>query len=346
VQFRDVEAQIVDRGFEQGWIQPQPPKAKTGRTVAIVGSGPAGLAAAQQLARAGHQVVVYEKDVAPGGLLRYGIPPFRLDKALLDRRLEQLKAEGVVFKTGTRIGEGLPASELRRQYDAVLLAVGASKPRDLAVAGRELKGIHYAIDFLRQGQGNGSTNGTFDVKGKTVVVIGGGLTGEDCVETALLGGAVRVHQLEILPKGPEKAGGHVVEDDDRVSRRYCVSTQRFVPGQAGRVGSLHAAQVQWVPSAKGPVMQTVPESEFQLDADLVLLAVGFDPLPDEAIVQQMELPIDDRGRLVARELVVSNSGVFVAGDLANGASYVATAIDSGRQAAAKIETYLARKQQQ
>ena len=346
VGFRTVESQIVDRGFELGWIQPAPSRHKSARRVAVVGSGPAGLAAAQQLARSGHQVVVFEKDDRPGGLLRYGIPGFRLAKELVDRRLAQLAAEGVTFKTSTRVGEDVSAADLLKEFDAVLLSTGASRCRDLKVPGRELSGVHFAIDFLRRcGQGR-LADGGIDLAGKTVAVIGGGLTGEDCVETAVMQGARQVHQLEIMPKAPEKAGGHMDQDGNGVVRQFCVSTRKL-EGRDGQVRRLRATRVQWVPSAKGPVMQEISGGDIDLSVDVVLLAMGFDPVPDDKLVQQLCLAVDDRGKVIVQDhaasvtSAASGPGIFVAGDLIHGASYVATAINSGRQAAQRIEKYLA-----
>jgi len=344
VQVKQIEREIVRRGFEAGWIEPQRPAEKSGKKVAIVGSGPAGLAAAQQLTRAGHGVTVFERDEAPGGLLRLGIPDFRLDKDLLDRRLEQIAAEGVVFTTGVEVGKDLPADQLTEQFDAVLLATGAVKPRDLDVPGRKKKGIHFALDYLRQENRRSagqyvSDAQTVHAKGKTVVVLGGGETGSDCVETALAQGAVKVHQLEILAEsGTHNDPTH--RKPAEVERRFCVATREFL-GQ-GYVEQLSAAHVRWMQTANGPRMVEVPGSQFKLSADMVVLALGYEAEIPQTLAAQFGLECDDGGRLTLRDFATSADGVFAAGDAATGPGLVATAIHTGRKAAEKIHEYLAR----
>ena len=347
VRVRDIESRIIERAFAEGWVAAQPPARKSGRNVAVIGSGPAGLAAAQQLARAGHRVVVFEKDDRPGGLLRYGIPDFRLQKKLIDRRLEQLAAEGVEFRTGLRVGADISGRQLKEEFDAICLAVGATGPKDLDIPGRRQQGIHFAMDFLRQQ--NLRVAGTvldeaeaISARGKVVAVIGGGLTGEDCVQTALLQGAKEVHQLEILPRAAKSAQLEDQDHDpDTVTRRYCVSAREF-PGDGRHVRELRAAMVQWPPSAKGPVMREIPGSDFRMKVDLVLLAMGFAPTVDASLAEDLHLETDAGGRIVIQNYATSADGVFAAGDLVTGASYVVTAIDSGRRAATKIIEYLAK----
>ena len=327
-----VEASIIDRAFEEGYVAPKPAARKTGRSVAVVGSGPAGLAAAQQLARAGHDVTVFEKEALPGGLLRYGIPAFRLDKSLIDRRLEQLKAEGVEFKTNHVIGRDTPAEDLLCRFDAVLLATGATKGRDLNVPGRDKQGVIFALDYLRRC--NEQTQNSIDVRDKIVAVIGGGLTGEDCVETSLLRGAREVHQFEIMPR-PKTQPHAAVDHGEALTRRWCVATRGF--GGEDHIQELHAVQVQWQGAGK---MSELPQSDFRMKIDLAVLAMGFDSVVDADIARGLGLEVDSRGGIVARDFATSVPGVFVAGDIAEGASFVATAINSGRQAAARIIKHL------
>jgi len=347
VQIRRIERRIVEKGFEEGWIAPRPAEAKTGRSVAIVGSGPAGLAAAQQLARAGHDVTVFERDEKIGGLLRYGIPQFRLDKALIDRRAEQLRAEGVTFRTGVTVGRDVPADRLREEFDAILLATGAARPRDLNVPGREKRGIHFAMDFLRQenlaAAGVEAAVGEYiSVRDKVVAVIGGGETGNDCVEAAVLQGAKQIHQLEILP---EPAPGAYVpaaprnDGGDGIGRRWSVATKQFA-GSGEALTGLEAVQVQWYESTKGPVMREKPDTRFSVRADLALLALGFDAEVDPRLAAQLGLQTDEAGRVAVQNHATSIEGVFAAGDFATGASLVVNAIRSGRDAAAKIDEYL------
>jgi indolepyruvate ferredoxin oxidoreductase len=348
---RATELQIITRAWAKGWITPRKCRAKkrTGKTVAVVGSGPAGLATAQQLARKGHAVTVFEKDPQPGGLLRRGIPAYRLDKALIDRRIEQLQAEGVEFKLGQAVGAEVSGPELMEQFDAVCLAVGASKPGDLALPGRELPGVVQAMDFLT-GHGLFESGRAGEIpqaraaEGKRVVVIGGGLSGEDCVEAALQQGARHVYQFEILPKGANQVGLALNESVDtnagrRVTRRWSVAAGQFLGDD--KVTGVAACEVTYTPSARGPVRDTDPQGQFAVDAELVILALGFDNIPEETLVSQFGLALDQAGRIeLFDKFRTSIAGVFAAGDLACGASYVATAIDSGRSVAERIDEYL------
>jgi len=316
VQIKQIAQEIVERGFAEGWIQP--------------------------VNRAGHEVTVFERDEAPGGLLRTGIPGFRLDRRLLDRRLDQLKAEGVSFQAGVRVGRDIAGAELKERFDAVLLATGALKPRDLKVPGRQKEGIHFALDYLRQenlrpGGVYRSEPQAIHAKGKAVVVIGGGETGTDCAEVALAQGAREVHQLEILE---ESSTNHdpTQRRPDNVDRRYCVATREFLG--IDRVNELVAAEVRWMQTANGKKMIEVPDSRFHLSADLVLLALGFDAEVDAGLAEQLGLAIDESGRAVTYDYATSVEGVFAAGDAVSGASLVVTAIHSGRKAAEKINWYL------
>ncbi|MBN1942890.1 MAG: FAD-dependent oxidoreductase, partial [Phycisphaerae bacterium] len=346
VQVREIERQVIEKAFQAGYVLPQPAKAKTNKRVAVVGSGPAGLAVAQQLARAGHDVTVIETESEPGGLLRTGVPEFRLPKALIDRRLEQLRAEGVQFRCGAAFGVDIKGETLREDYDAVCLAVGAAQPRDLNVPGREKQGVVQAMDFLRHQ--NRAIRGHYvagavDAKGKTVVVIGGGLTGEDCVETALKQGAAQVHQLEILPRA-QAAPGHAqtAEPGESVERHYEVATREFV-GRDGRLTSLRAKRVKYVPSAHGLMRREIPGGELTIEAEVAILALGFEASIDPRIVEQLSLAVNEQGKVLVNEsYATSVESVFAAGDAVTGPSYVATAIDSGRRAAVAIHAFLRR----
>ncbi len=348
VKVRDIEKQIVEQAFDEGWVVPARSAEKTSQRVAIVGSGPAALAAAQQLARSGHEVVIFEKDRKPGGLLRYGIPQHRLGKELIDRRIEQLRSEGVEFRMSVEVGRDVSAAKLQSEFDAVLLAIGAWRPKELDIPGRDARGVHQAIDFLRAQnapeQSDASANNPeLSARGKVVAVIGGGLTGEDCVEMALAGGAREVHQLEILPEAQARPETATLRDTpDDVLRRWCVLTKRF-DGDGDGDGALvlQGVRIKWTPSTDGPVMTELPESEFSLRADMALLALGFDPAVPHVIAEQLNLALDENGLASIHDFAVDSDGVFVAGDLLNGASYVATAIDSGRKAAERICRHLA-----
>ncbi len=357
VLIRHIELQLAERGWREGWIAPQPPKRKTGRRVAVVGSGPAGLAAAQQLARAGHEVVVFEKDDAVGGLLRYGIPDFKLDKRILDRRLAQMRAEGVAFQTGVIVGEDISGRYLRKMFDAVCLTVGAGEPRDLAVPGRGLENVHFAMEFLKQQ--NLSNAGRLEpdarrvtAKGKIVAVIGGGDTGSDCVGTARRQGAREIHQLEILPKPPDRRPDDTpwplwprvlrssTSHEEGCIRRWCVLTKRL-SGVGVRVTDLHGCEVVWTAGAGGWKMAEKPGTDFSMKVDLVLLAMGFVHVVHAGLVDSLDLKLDSRGNLqVAEDYMTSTAGVFAAGDAAMGASLVVRAIYAGRQAAAAIDRWL------
>jgi glutamate synthase (NADPH/NADH) small chain len=345
VTIKSIECAIVDRARAEGWLKPEPPGEKTGKKVAVVGSGPAGLACAQQLARAGHDVHLFEKNAKPGGLLRYGIPDFKMEKHLIDRRVEQMKAEGVVFKCGVHVGIDLPAERLLGEYDSVALAGGAEQPRDLPIPGRELSGIHFAMDFLPQQNRRVSrepirTNEPILAGGKHVVVIGGGDTGSDCIGTSIRQGALSVTQLEIMPEPPEKENKLLTwpewpsSHEEGAERDFAVNTVKF-SGDAGGVKKLSCVRVDGK-------FQPIPGSEFELKADLVLLAMGFVSPVHEGLLHDLGVAFDQRGNVAADTLAYRSSldRVFACGDMRRGQSLVVWAIREGRQCAHAIDKYL------
>ncbi len=351
VTIKTIECAIADKAIEQGWIEPEPPANKTGKRVAIVGSGPAGLACAQQLARAGHDVHVNERHAKAGGLLRYGIPDFKMDRYIVDRRVAQMEAEGVTFHYGVHVGVNLPAETLVEDYDAVVLAGGAEKSRDLAIPGRELKGIHYAMDFLPQQNRRVSGEPAGDVEpilatGKRVVVIGGGDTGSDCIGTSFRQGALSVVNFEIMPMPPEKENKLLTWPDwplklrtsssheEGAQREFSVLTQKFT-GENGQVKKLHCVHID-------DRFKPVPGTEFELDADLVLLAMGFVHPEHEGMIQSLGLALDQRGNVRANteDYKSSLDKVFTAGDMRRGQSLVVWAIREGRQAAHAVDKFL------
>jgi glutamate synthase (NADPH/NADH) small chain len=357
VAIRNVEQAIADRGFAEGWIAARPPRHETGRSVAVVGSGPAGLAAAQQLRRLGHAVTVFEKADRIGGLLRYGIPEFKLEKAVLDRRLEQLAAEGVIFRPGVQVGVDLDLDTLRRDFDAMLLATGAQQPRELPVPGRALKGVHLAMDFLTQQNQRlgGETVAAEEItaKGKRVVVIGGGDTGSDCAGTCHRQGAISVHQFELLARPPlERArstpwplwpmklrSSHAHEEG--CERDWSVATTAL-SGEQGRVRALHAVRVEARVGANGrSELAPIAGTEFVMEADLVLLAMGFIGPTEPQLLIDLGVRRDARGSVATDGAHrTSVEGLFAAGDVRRGASLIVWAIREGRDAAAAIHQYL------
>ena len=355
VAIRTIEQAIADRGFDEGWIVPKPPRVETGKRVAIIGSGPSGLAAAQQLRRAGHSVEVYERNERPGGLLRFGIPDFKLEKRVLDRRVEQLEAEGVVFSCGVTVGEDITLDELRAEHDATCLTVGASAARDLAVPGRELRGVHMAMAYLAQqnrrvGGAAIAESAAIDARGKHVVVIGGGDTGSDCVGTAHRQGAQSVRQFELMPQPPvaraestpwplwpmQLRTSHAHEEG--CERAWSVSTVAFV-GDGEQVRALRTVQVESVTGADGR-MQLLPVagSESEIDADLVLLAMGFSGPGEAPLLAQPGLGRDARGNIrTDGEHRTDVRGLYAAGDVRRGASLIVWAIREGRDMAAVVD---------
>ncbi len=358
VTIRAIELAIIDHAFEQGWVKPDPPLHRTGKKVAVVGSGPAGLAAAQQLNRAGHWVTVFERDDRIGGLLRYGIPEFKMEKGVLDRRLDLLRKEGIRFEVNANVGVNVPVEELRREFDAILLAGGATLPRDLKVPGRELRGIHFAMEYLplqnRRCQGELIPDEAFiTAKGKRVVIIGGGDTGADCLGTVHRQGALSVHQFEILPRPPDTRGPdnpwpqwpvilrtYAAHEEGGI-RDYSISTTRF-SGRDGRVERLHGVRVEVVSDGNGRrTMREIPGSEFEMDADLVLLAMGFLGPERDGMLGQLGVKLTERGNVWRDEnWMTSVPGVFTAGDMQRGQSLIVWAIAEGRQAAKGIDTSL------
>ncbi len=351
VTIKTIECAIVDRGWQEGWIRPLPPLEKTGKTVAVVGSGPAGLAAAQQLARAGHDVHVYEKQARPGGLLRYGIPDFKMEKVHIDRRVAQMEAEGVTFHCNVHVGIELDVAELTAKHDAVVLAGGAEKPRDLPIPGRELDGVHFAMEFLPQQNRRVSDEPLGNVMpilagGKHVVVIGGGDTGSDCIGTSNRQGAASVTQIEILQRPPDKENKELTWPDwplklrtsssheEGVERDFAVMTQRF-EGKDGKVTALHCVRVD-------DKMKPIEGSEFAIPADLVLLAMGFLGPVQDGMIKDLGLDLDKRGNVLANvtDYRSSNDKVFSCGDMRRGQSLVVWAIREGRQCAHSVDKFL------
>jgi len=366
VSIKSIEHYIIDKGGENGWVVPQPAKKKTGKKVAVVGSGPAGMATAQQLARAGHAVTVFEKNSRIGGLMRYGIPDFKLDKRLIDWRMAQLQAEGVKFKANTFIGKKSPGAgvtndakktispaELKKKFDAVILAGGSEQPRDLPIPGRDLEGVHFALEFLipQNKENAGDAKNPINAKGKHVVVIGGGDTGSDCVGTSNRHGATSITQIEVMPRPPEKENKHLVwpnwpmklrtssSHDEGCERDWAIASKEFI-GENGVLKAIKAVRVEW----KDGKLIEIPGSEFELKADLVFLAMGFTN-PLQQVLDAFGVEKDARGNIQAttegeKSYRTNVKKVFAAGDMRRGQSLVVWAIREGRQCAHAVDKFL------
>jgi glutamate synthase (NADPH/NADH) small chain len=362
VTIKTIECAIVDRGWQEGWIVPQVPVRRSGKRVAVVGSGPAGMACAQQLARAGHAVTLFEKSDRIGGLLRYGIPDFKMEKHLIDRRMRQMEAEGVDFRTGVEVGTTISVKSLLEGYDAVALTGGAEAPRDLEVPGRDLSGIHFAMDFLAQQnkrnagdeEGRAAPRGTITARGKHVIVIGGGDTGSDCIGTSIRQGAASITQLEIMPQPPEREDKALTWPDwplkmrtsssqeEGADRDFAVLTRR-ARGSGGKIEALECVRVTWVKDASGRMgMQEEPGSAFELKADLVLLAMGFVGPVRKGMIDAAGVVLDPRGNVQANVIDYKTSvdKLFAAGDMRRGQSLVVWAIREGRQCARAVDEFL------
>lgn len=359
VTIKSIECAIIDKGWAMGWVKPQIADLRTGKRVAVIGSGPSGLACAQQLARAGHEVVVYEKNDRIGGLLRYGIPDFKMEKSHIDRRIAQMQAEGVSFKPNSHIGIDISAQKILAEYDAVVLAVGSEKPRDLEVAGRnELQGVYYAMDFLRQQNKRNAGDTIADdvaitATDKHVVVIGGGDTGSDCIGTSIRQGAASVVQLEILPQPPEKENKALTwplwpnklrttsSHDEGIKKRYFSVNTQSVTGADGKITHLNAVEVEWKQEGGQWKMSEKPDSAFALEADIVLLAMGFVHPVHEGLLKELGVELE-RNNIKAndKQYQTSVDKVFAAGDGRRGQSLVVWAIREGRQAARAVDEYL------
>lgn len=360
VTIKQLELAIVETGFKKGWIVPRPPRKETGKKVAVIGSGPAGLAAAQQLRRMGHKVTVFEKDEKIGGILRYGIPDFKLEKWVIDRRLEQMKAEGVKFEPNVFIGEDISVRYLKKTHDSILLTMGAGEPRDLQVPGRGLEGIHFAMDFLKLSNkyvsGELKELPRINARNKVVLVIGGGDTGSDCVGTSIRQGAKKVYQYEIMPRPPvwehswnpnwpewpnilRTSSSH----QEGCMRDWGIATQQF-SGRSVKLEEAHFSRVDWEKKPDGSMkMKDVPGSEFSMRVDLVLLAMGFLHVQHSRLLDDLGVEYDSRGNIkcsAGNDYQTCQEGVFVAGDAGTGASLVVRAIYHGREAAKKVDEYL------
>jgi glutamate synthase (NADPH) small chain len=354
VTIKNIELTIIEKAFEEGWATPRPPHRRSGKSVAVVGSGPAGLAAADQLNRAGHNVTVFERADRIGGLLRYGIPDFKLGKDVVERRLDVMRAEGVAFRTGVHVGVDYPANQLLSKFDAVVLAGGSTTPRDLPIPGRELPGVELAMDFLTQSNrrvaGDSIPSGT-DIlaTGKDVVVIGGGDTGSDCVGTSIRQGARSVTQIEIMPRPPEgrttatpwptHPGPRMYSTSSSQAegalRDWAVMSREFLADESGALRAISAVRSEW--GSGGP--REIPDSQLELPAQLVLLAMGF-LHPEHAVLDDLGLEKDERGNCAANDYATSHEGVFVAGDMRRGQSLVVWAISEGRECARAVDEYL------
>jgi glutamate synthase (NADPH) small chain len=359
VTIRQNELDIIERATKNGWVQPRPPAARSGKKVAIIGSGPASLAAAAALNKLGHSVTVFERDSKPGGFLRYGIPDFKLDKEVLDRRLAVMKAEGIEFQCGVEIGKKLDAASLKSKYDAIVLASGTRSCRDLKVPGRDLPGVMFAVDYLRHGNrmvsGEDSFDAAMDAKGKNVVVIGGGDTGSDCVGTANRQGAAKVVQIEILPKLPEKrpAGQPwpqfprlfktTSSHEEGVSQDYEVNTKAFA-AKDGKLSALECVRVEWDMSSGKPAMKELAGSEFRIEAEMAILALGFLGAEKSPMLEQLGIALSPQGLVGAdAEYMTGVPGVFAAGDMRRGQSLIVWGFQEGQRAAESVDRWLAKR---
>jgi glutamate synthase (NADPH/NADH) small chain len=357
VSIREIEVSIIEKAFAEGWIKPNPPKIRTGKKVAVVGSGPAGLAVAAELNSVGHEVVVFERNNEIGGLLRYGIPDFKLDKSVVQRRVDLMKAEGIEFKVGVNVGIDVKAEELKENYDSVVLTGGSTIPRDLIIKGREFEGTYFAMDFLasQNRRVSGEKIDKFDItaEGKNVLVIGGGDTGSDCVGTSIRHKAKKVYQFEILPKPPEerdpstpwplypKALKTTTSHEEGCERQWSVATKEIF-GKDGKVTGVKVVKVEWEKDENGRfTMSEVKDSEFEFEVDLVLIAMGFVHPQQEGLLNDLDLKYDGRGNVFSDENhMTSEKGIFTAGDMKNGQSLVVRAIADGRKTAKFVDEYL------
>ena len=352
-----IEKNVIDHAWKAGYVRPQPALVETGRSVAVVGSGPAGMACAQQLARAGHAVTLFERADRIGGLMRYGIPDFKMEKHLIDRRMEQMEAEGVTFRPSCAVGTDISVEQIRKEFDAVVLSVGATQPRDLPVPGREVDGVHFAMEFLPQQNMRGagdpdSKAGTLKATGKNVVVIGGGDTGSDCIGTSNRQGAASVTQLEILPKPPETRTADMPwpywpmifrtssSQEEGAERDFAVNTRRFI-GEGGKVKAMECVRVEWITDADGRrQMREIAGSEFEIPADLVLIAMGFLGPEKNPLLDGLGVALDERGNVKTSDWKASVDGVFSCGDARRGQSLVVWAIWEGRECARAVDEFL------
>ena len=357
VTIRQIELALIEKGFEKGYMQPFSPVRATDKKVAVIGSGPAGLAVADILNRAGYYVTVFEAAEKPGGLMRYGIPDFKIEKIIIERRINLMEQEGVVFETGVEAGTDISARYLKKHFNAICLACGAQKPRDLAIDGRDLEGVHFALDYLiQQNKKNSGEKTVFEneisATGKNVVVIGGGDTGSDCLGTALRQGAETVIQLEILPKPPEKRPAETPwplwpailrtthAHKEGGTRKWSVTTTRF-EGSKGKVKKLHCSEVKWEKTEERYIPVEIPGTEFEIDADLIILAMGFTGAGNRKLINDFGLKADNRGNLPSnKNRMTEVEGVFTAGDMNTGQSLIVRAIDSARKTAQGIINYL------
>ena len=358
VTIKAVEISIIDKAWENGWVKPQPPEVKTGKKVAVIGSGPAGLAASQQLCRAGHDITLFERDDRIGGLLRYGIPEFKMEKRVLDRRLDQMKAEGVIFKPNSHVGVNVSVEDLKKEFDALVLTGGACARRDLPIPGRELKGVYQAMEFLplqnRRCEGDDIPDDQFiSAAGKNVVIIGGGDTGADCLGTVHRQGAKSVTSLEIMPRPPETRSPNnpwpewpfifrtASAHEEGGERLYSVSTKQFIGDENGNLKELEVLKVEMQREAGRIVFNEIPGSNFKIPCELVLLAMGFTGAEKEGMLEQLNVSINERGNVWRdNNWMTSVPGVFTAGDMQHGQSLIVWAISEGRSAARGVDEYL------